>query len=312
MRAWMGSMVAALLLAMTIAPARADLKIFTCVPEWQALAHAIGGDKVTVTNASPPSEDPDSFKPTPEMIVALQQADLLVCTGLGLSDGIDDLLARAQNPKLAAGQPGNFVASDYIDVMPATEDRAPGQVQPAGKHELHEEGNPHIQSDPRNVIRVAAQLAKRMIALDPANAELYGSRAKAFIRDLTALTKELEKLAAPLRGVNVAVSHVHSDYLLRWLGVTTAAILEGETGVPPGPERLARIIEAVPEKGIKFVIYAAYEDPSAAKFVADKAGIPLVKVPFTIDGTPDAKDFFAFYRETVNRLLDGLAGHNRS
>jgi zinc/manganese transport system substrate-binding protein len=302
----------AVAVAMTASQARADLKVFTCVPEWEALVKVIGADKVQVSNGTPPSEDPDSIKPTPAMIAALQQADLIVCTGIGLSDGIDQMLARAQNPKLAPGQPGNFVASDYADIMPPSEDRPVGQVQQAGKHELHEDGNPHIFSDPRNVVRVAAQLAKRMIALDPDNAALYGEHAKAFIHDLNALTKELEKKAAPLKGVSIAVSHVHSDYLLRWLGVVTASILEGETGVPPGPERLTQIIEAVPAKGIKFIIYAAYEDPGASKFVADKAKIPLVKLPFTIGGTPEARDYFSFFRDSVDRLLDGLNGRERS
>jgi zinc/manganese transport system substrate-binding protein len=76
-------------------PAEADaqLKVVACVPEWAALAQAIGGDKVTVTLATSAQENPDGFKATPVLISALQEADLLACTGLGLWAGVGDILA---------------------------------------------------------------------------------------------------------------------------------------------------------------------------------------------------------------------------
>ena len=92
-------------------------------------------------------------------------------------------------------------------------------------------------------MKVAAQLAKRMIELDPENEAAYSDNARTFIGDLGAAKKELEAQAAPLRGIAVAVQHDHSRYLIAWLGIRSVVTIEPEHFVQPGPARLAEIIE---------------------------------------------------------------------
>ena len=124
--------------------------------------------------------------------------------------------------------------------------------------------------------------------------------------------ERLEAEAAPLHGINIAAQHEHSVYLLNWLKINSVAIVEPQVGVPPGPGDLARIIEQVPRDNIKFIVHAAYEDPRPSAYVAEHAGVPLTKLPFTIGGTDDAMTFGDFYRSSVERMLDALAGNDRS
>jgi zinc/manganese transport system substrate-binding protein len=56
----------------------------------------------------------------------------------------------------------------------------------------------------------------------------------------------------------------------------------------------------------KMVIRAAYEDDRPSAFIAEKAKIPAVTLPFTVGGTVGAKDLFSLYDDTLNRLLAGL------
>src|SRR5690606_3830338 len=164
----------------------------------------------------------------------------------------------------------------------------------------------------KNMQLVAAQMAKRLVELDPEGEAVYTQNVKTFLAEMGALIKELEAKAGALRGVNIAVQHGHSAYFLNWLGVNTAATVEPEPGVAPGPQHLAEVIDAVAAKDIKFVVYAPYEDPGPSRYVAERAGIPVVKLPFTVGGVPEATDLPSFYRETVDRLLDGLNGRERS
>lgn len=301
---------AAMLSAVPLASAQAKLNIFACVPEWAALAEAIGGDQVQVTLATTALDNPDSIKPTPALIADLKGADLIVCTGAGLEEAwLEPMIERSGNVGVMPGQSGHFLASAFVTLQ---EDSHGGEDKDEEEGHLHEEGNPHIQGDPRNVLKVAAQLAKRLSVLDAEHKATYGEHAKAFIGRLNTLIGELEQRAAPLKGINIAVQHEHSLYLLEWLGIESAATVEPEPGVPPGPQHLAAVIEAVPARDMKFVIHAAYEDPGPSKFVSDKAGIPLVKLPFTVGGTPEAKDLFSLYEDSVARLLDALQGRGRS
>lgn len=304
---------AALLAAFATGARAAPLEVFACVPEWASLAKTLGGDRIgTVTLATTPFDNPDNLKPTPGQIAALGRADLMLCTGAGLEEAwLPAMLERANNPKLAKGKPGYFMAGDFVKLIEehghGEEKSEPKKEEKGEEHEVH----PHIQGDPNNVRIVAGQLAKRLIALDPGGKDVYTERAKTFITQLTALTKELKTKAAPLKGVNIAVQHDHSTYLLNWVGIRTAATVEPEPNVAPGPAHLTAVVNEVPKQNIRFIIYAAYEDPSPSRYVKEKAKIPLVKLPFTVGGTPEATDLLSYYKDSVDRLLDGLAGRER-
>jgi zinc/manganese transport system substrate-binding protein len=298
----------ALLLVFGVSAAEAKLNVFACVPEWAALTTVIGGDRVDVTLATTAAEDPEKAAPTPGMISNMQAADLMVCTGLDLEAAwLPAVLERANNPKVADGQPGQFYASQFVQLQ---KDDI-GAFHTTHTH-FHHDGNGHIEGDPHNLVKVAAQLAKRLIQIDPDGKDYYTERVKKFIGDMNAHIVEYEKKAAPLRGTNIACQHEHSLYLLRWLGMHTVATIESEPGVEPGPEHLTKLIQTIPDKQIKFILYGTYEDPKSSKYVGDKAGVPLVKVPVTVGGTEGATDLFTLYDDTINRLLDGLAGRERS
>jgi len=286
----------------------AKLKVFACFPEWDALVKQIGGDKVDVFTAIGPLKNPDHVDVTPSTISALASADLLVCTGADFEgEWLPGALGRANNAKLAEGKPGLFFARDFVE---GHEDHHTEEEEKKEGH-LHEHGNPHVQGDPYRIRTLAGQLARRMIDIDPSEAKTYGDNAKAFIKELGTLIGTLETKAAALRGINILAQHEHSVYLLNWLKIETAAIVEPHVGVPPGPADLARLVDIVPTSGAKLAIHAAYEDPKSSIYVTDRTNIPLVNLPFTVGGTADATNYIDFFTSSVQRLLDGLAGRDR-
>ena len=50
-------------------------------------------------------------------------------------------------------------------------------------------------------------------------------------------------------------------------------------------------------------LYAAYQDARASEWLTRNAGIPAVKVPFTVGGSEAAKDLFGLFEDTVARLV---------
>jgi zinc/manganese transport system substrate-binding protein len=289
----------ALAVSLGATAAEAKLKVFACFAEWASLAKAIGGDRVDVSLVTSPLENVDNVQPTPGLIAAMRDADLAVCTGVHLEDEwLPQVEEKAANPKVAVGQPGMFFAGDYIQI--------------AGGEHINGEGNPHFQRDPRNIMRVGAQLTKRMVTLDPDGQATYTENFKAFAGKLKDEIAALEKKAAPLRGVRVIAQHDDALYLANWLGMVVVTTLEPEEGVQPGPDFLTKAVQLATANGAKFVMYSAYADPNSSKYVAKQAGIPVVKMPFTVGGTPESKDLFSFYQDEVDRLLDGLKGNDRT
>ena len=58
----------------------------------------------------------------------------------------------------------------------------------------------------------------------------------------------------------------------------------------------------------RMVVYSAYLDPKPSEWLSSNAGIPAVKLAFTVGGTDAAKDLFGLYEDTVTRLLAAAAG----
>src|SRR5215475_12087922 len=184
------------------APAVAALNVFATVPEWGALAKELGGDNVNVYTATNALQDPHHVEAKPSLIAKARSAELVVTTGAELEVGwLPLVLLQAGNPKVQTGKPGYFEATQYVTMLekPARLDRAEGDVHPGG--------NPHIQTDPRNIARVAGPLAARLAELDPPNAAYYQTRYKAFADRWSAAIANWEKQAAPLKGVPIIVQH---------------------------------------------------------------------------------------------------------
>ena len=278
-------------------PARAELAVFACEPEWGALAGELGGERVGVFTATTARQDPHMIQARPSLIARVRRADLVVCTGAELELAwLPLLLRQAGNPRVQPGQPGHFEAAGFVALkeVPARLDRAEGDI--------HASGNPHIQTDPRNILAVAQALARRLAELDPAGGETYRSRAAAFEARWREAIAGWERAAAPLRGASVVVHHRSWVYLIDWLGLVEAGAIEPKPGVPASSAHLARLLADIPVRRPRMILTAAYENPRAAAFVAEKTGLPLAELPFTVGGSEAASNLFGLFDDTVRRL----------
>ena len=293
---WAGA-AAALLLAV---PAWAVLNIFATVPEWGSLAEELGGDNVKVYVATNALQDPHHIEAKPSLIARARNADLVVATGAELEIGWLPLVTQqAGNPRIQPGKPGYFEAARLVPMLekPTRLDRADGDVHPGG--------NPHIQTDPRNILRVAAPLSARLAELDPANAATHAARLKAFTDKWTAAIARWEQQGASLRGVPIVVQHKSFSYLIAWLGINEVAVLEPKPGVEPTTAYLAEVLATLSKHPPKMVIRAAYQSDRASQWIAERAKINAVLLPFTVGGTAEARDLYTMFDDTIARLRKG-------
>ncbi len=294
----MNKLFAMLLLGLAALPAHADLKVFATVPEWAALAREIGGDKVQVYAATTAFQDPHRIEAKPSLLAQARQANLVVAAGADLEIGWLPLVLRdSGNAAIQPAQPGYFEAAAQVNRLevPTVLDRAHGDV--------HAAGNPHIHLDPRNVLKVGEALTARMADLDPAQAAAYRAGFKAFAGKWQTAMARWEKEAAPLRGVGVLVHHRSFVYLENWLGLRELGALEPKPGIEPTSGHLTSLLARQQTTPAKMVLRAAYQQDGPSQWIAGKAGIPAVLLPYTVGGTPEAKDLFGLFDDTLQRLL---------
>jgi len=290
------------ILLLGLSPAAwATLNVLACEPEWGALAQELGGDKVSIYTATTAMQDPHRIQARPSLIARARSADLLVCTGSELEIGwLPILLRQSGNANIQPGKPGYFEAATYVQKLeiPTRLDRAEGDVHPGG--------NPHIQTDPRNILLVADALLPRLIQIDSGNAAFYEARHKAFADRWKAALLRWGKEAAPLKGLPIVVQHKGFPYLENWLGLKQVAALEPKPGVEPTSTHLAEVLAQLQSQKTAVIIRAAYNDGRASEWLAERAKIHQVVLPFTVGGTDKAKDLFSLFDDTIARLLGAV------
>jgi zinc/manganese transport system substrate-binding protein len=277
------------------------LDVFACEPEWGALVQELGGDRVSIYVATNAFQDPHQIQAKPSLLAKARRANLVVCTGSELEIGwMPVVLRQSGNDAVQPGKPGYFEAANYVNKLevPTRLDRSEGDIHPGG--------NPHIQTDPRNIGQVATALAQRLAEVDPANTAYYQTRYQDFAKRWEAAIQRWEQEGAPLKGVAVVAHHKSWIYLYKWLGMHEVAELEPKPGVEPTAAHLEEVLAQLKREPARMVIRSAYESDRASQWLAERAKIPAVMLPFTVGGSDKAQDLFGLYDDTVQRLLRAL------
>ncbi|GHT95870.1 zinc ABC transporter substrate-binding protein [Betaproteobacteria bacterium] len=291
--------VLALLFCLCVLPVTASAKVsvLATVPEWGALAQEIGGERVDIFTATSARQDPHRIEARPSLIARARNADLLIATGAELEIGwLPVLLRESGNTRIQPGQPGHLEAAGEVVLrdVPQAVDRSMGDV--------HAAGDPHFHLDPHNILPVAAALTERLARIDPAGVETYRSNLARFRTRWQEALVRWEAAGAKLKGTPFLQVHRSFGYLAHWLGLVSRGELEPKPGIEPGSAHLSRIVTAQQTSPAALILRAAYQDETAGRWVAERAQIPLVTLPFTVGGTPEAKDLFSLFDDTLARL----------
>lgn len=278
--------------------ASAELRVFACEPEWAALAGEIGGDLVETHSATTALQDPHYIQARPSLIAMVRRADLVICSGAQLEIGwLPALLNKANNPSVLPATDGYMEASSFVMRLDATGkvDRSQGDIHPMG--------NPHVQTDPRNIAAVARALAARMSRIDPVNTEVYNTNLSGFLDRWERAIERWDERAEPLRGKRVITHHKSWVYLERWLGLEEVGNLEAIPGLPPTAAHLSRLTSEFKDGGVDVIIRSPYQDGKPALWLSERIGVEAVVLPLTVGGTEAATDLFALFEDILDRLL---------
>ena len=278
----------------------AALKVFACEPEWAALVEELGGEHLDVFSATSALQDPHLIQPRPSLLAKARQADLLICTGASLEEGwLPLLLRQVGNAAIQIGEPGYFMATDYVHLL-----EKPSRVDPS-QGDVHVQGNPHIQTDPRNIGLVAKALNSRLQELDQEHAQFYQKRFDDFDKRWQASIHNWLVRAKSLKDMPIVVSHNNWIYLEKFLGLKRIATLEPRPGIPASSAYLAKVLEQIENENVAMILNAAYQNPQAANWLSKRSDIPVVTLPFTVGGNADADNLFELYDNTITLLLKG-------
>lgn len=290
----------AALLGLALASPAAAFTVFACEPEWAALTRVLL-PAARLHVATHAGQDPHHIEARPALIAQLRRADLVACTGASLEAGwLPTLQDRAGNAKAR----DVFFAADHVRLI----DPQPGAIGTPWAGDVHAEGNPHLHSDPRNLLEVARALSERLGRELPAERAAIEQRRSAFEARWRQQIAEWERRAAPLRGRPVAAQHTTFGYLWHWLGMRQVADLEPKPGMAPTPGHLQRLLAGLRGAPPMAVVVSGYQDPRPGRWLTGQLGaqVPLVVLPATVSEDAAEKELVQWLDSLLRELLQAL------
>jgi ABC-type Zn uptake system ZnuABC Zn-binding protein ZnuA len=298
------ALFAVALAAMLATPSHAALRVVATTTDLASIAAEVGGDAVAVEAIVPPGVDPEAFEPRPADLEKLRNADALVRVGLGYDFWVDALIARAGNKHLIRGGDGDVDASRGI---PLLEIRGQSVVN-AGGH-AHGQANPHYWLDPQNAVIVSAGIAEMLVRLAPEHRDRIVANRDRFVAKLRAQLARWTDALAPYAGSKVIAYHNSWPYFARRFRLDVVDFIEPKAGVAPSPAHLARVISEGRNQQVKAILHEPYEPEDASRFVAQKLGIPVVKLATSVRSVTDTPDYLALIDHNVMATVKAFASH---
>lgn len=225
---------------------------------------------------------PHDYALTPQDIVRLAQADILVINGLGMESFLPVLLKNAA-PQLR-------VIDSSQGVGPLLE--TTGTFPEEHVHEEHGHAdtdvNPHLFASPRMAALLAVGIAQQLAALDGEYAELYLANGRLYAQKMNRLADDFAELGRRLRNNRIVTQHGVFDYLARDMGLAVVAVVQAHPGQEPSAAEILAIVQAIRQEGAGAVFTEPQYPDKIGRSIAREAGITAAVLDPAAGGPADA------------------------
>ncbi len=220
---------------------------------WGDLASSLIGDKGSVEVLMPIGADPHDFRPSAKQVALLDDADLVIVNGLGLEEGLGDVI-------------DSLSPASVLTLGPL--------LTPI---EVADTFDPHVWLDPQRAMRAVDLIAGRLGELDwDLAGHDWQQRAADYKSELRVAMLRVEELlgqVAPQQR-HLVTQHDSLRYLAAAYGYEIVGTLVegGSTLAQPSSQHLADIIALIEERSVPAIFVDAGEPTSLADSAAEEVG----------------------------------------
>lgn len=266
-------------------------------------ARRVGGDRVAVTNLTPPGAAAHDLELTPAAAAAIEEADLVLYLGSGFQPSVER----------AVGNRPEGAALDLLGAVDlrTTDDAVPGVVGEVDGTELEGRKDPHVWVDPARYADMVEAVRDGLIAADPDDGDTYRANAEVFLGELEELDRAFARDLAGCRGRVLVTSHAAFGYLADRYGLRQAPIAGITPNEEPDPRSLAATARYAKANGVTTVFFETLVPRKLADTVAREIGARTDALD-PVEGIPQEQldagaDYASIQRDNLRRLVKGLA-----
>ena len=224
----------------------------------------VTGGRAVVDVLLPIGADPHEFRASSRQITELGRADLVVANGLGLEEGLDDVLSSLEAD-------GTLVlrVADHLDPIPFGSGTGGGEP---------DDLDPHVWMDPGRMAIAARLISAELEILDPDGP--WPANADAYIAALESLDVEIERTLAGVTSRVLVTNHDSLAYFADGYGFEVAGVVipGGSTLAAPSSAELAELVSTIERLGVSAIFTESTESAVLVDAVAAEVGAAVAVV----------------------------------
>jgi len=317
------------------------LKIVTTTSLIADVVQNVVGDLATVTSIIPAETDAHSFSPSPRDVAMIAEADVVFINGASLEEGLLEILEEnspvtpivvsngieilggghedehAEGVEATEEANHEHAAAEIIGVLgvDAICDASEHEEEAEGEHE-HGGCDPHVWTNPANVIIWTQNIAAALSEADPDNAEIYAANATAYIAELEALMTEIDVLVAmvPVEQRILVTNHDFLAYFAHAyeFEIVGTVIPSISTATEVSPQDIVSLVETIEAENVRAIFAENVANTALAETVAEEIGYPVAVIGLYSDAlsAPDgvAATYLDYVRYNAAAIVDALIG----
>ena len=286
-----------LLLCLTLggcAPAeQADIAA-TTLPVWQFTCRLTAGTDLTVTRLV--TEEVSclhDYTLTVRQMKAIEEADVVILSGAGLEEFLDDALKSA----------GKVIDSSAGIELLSGEHHHHHEGEEEEAHEgHHHDADPHIWLSPAHAMDQARNICAGLSAQYPEYAAIFEENLSKLLSDLKKLEDYGRQELAELSSREILTFHDGFAYLAHSFDIEIVEAIEEESGAEASAKELIHLIEEVRHHDIRAIFVETNGSGSAASIIAAETGAHLSTLSMAMSGD----DYFAAMYANIDALKEAL------
>ena len=237
--------------------------VFVSILPQQYFVQQVGNEFVDVHVMVGPGQNPATYEPTPQQMVALASADIYFSIGVPFELAWLDKVKR-NNKKLKV-----------IECCKSISNLA-GEEHVHAHHHHEQDFDPHVWTSPIKVMHIVNLIEASLSESNASNTESYKQNAAIFIEQLTELDQSIKNKIAALDKRDLIVLHPSWSYFSDEYGFTQISI--EQDGKEIQANAMVKLIKLAREKNIKAIFVQPQFNKKAAEVIADEIDATILEI----------------------------------
>ena len=252
-------------------PGAGPLRVVVSAEPLAEAARAVGGDDVDVVNLTPPGSEPHDLELSPDQVVDIIEADIVMVLGQGFQPAVEEAVADRDGPTLVVLDDVELEGPAAVADEHADEHSDEHADEHADEHD-HGDMDPHFWLDPTALATVADEIGEALSDADAGQSAAYSQRAAEYRAQLETLDGELSDGLETCERRTIVTAHAAFGWLARRYDLEHLAIAGSSPDQEPSAERIAELADLAREGGVTTIFTEELVSPDVAETLAREAG----------------------------------------